>query len=73
MSGLDLSRIGKVIESTANYDWKDCILYAVGIGAQADELPFVYERNPGGLQVFPSFATIIGGGAVRFDGPDACP
>ncbi len=37
------------------YDWRDVVLYALGVGAQADELPFIYEKAPGGLKVIPSF------------------
>lgn len=43
------------------YTWRDVVLYALGIGAQADELPFLYERSPGGLKVFPSFAAKASG------------
>ena len=43
------------------YTWKDVVLYALGIGAQTDELSFIYENTPGGLQVFPSFATKASG------------
>jgi hypothetical protein len=43
------------------YTWKDVVLYALGIGAQADELPFLYENTPGGLRVFPSFAAMASG------------
>ena len=35
------------------------ILYALGIGAQVDELSFIYENAHNGLQVIPSFATIV--------------
>ena len=35
-----------------NYTWKDCVLYALGVGASVDELQYVYEKN---LQVVPSF------------------
>jgi acyl dehydratase len=35
------------------YDERDCILYALGVGAT--ELPFVYER---GLQVLPTFPVV---------------
>ncbi|MBY8988702.1 MAG: hypothetical protein KGD61_09630, partial [Candidatus Lokiarchaeota archaeon] len=59
MSGLDLSVIGKKNpEKIYEYDSKDVILYALGIGAQISELQFIYEGAPGGLKVFPSFATI---------------
>ena len=54
-----LENIGKKTdERIFEYDWKDVVLYALGIGAQADELSFVYEGVKGGLKVFPSFATI---------------
>ena len=62
MSGLDLSVVGKKNpESTFKYTWRDAALYALGIGAQTDELPFIYENTPGGIKVFPSFATIARG------------
>ncbi|MFW9873952.1 MAG: MaoC/PaaZ C-terminal domain-containing protein [Candidatus Thorarchaeota archaeon] len=61
-SGLDLNCVGvKNPEMTFKYTWRDAVLYAVGVGAQADELPFVYENSPGGIKVLPSFATIARG------------
>ena len=42
------------------YTWKDAVLYALSIGAQTEELPFLYENVAGGLRVFPSFGTIMG-------------
>lgn len=60
----NLDNIGKKTkERTFEYNWKDVVLYALGIGAQADELTFVYEGVKGGLKVFPSFATIAHGNA----------
>jgi len=59
---LDLSIVGKKFEPTVfEYTWKDVVLYALGIGAQADELPFVYEHTPAGLKVFPSYGVILSG------------
>jgi len=53
---LDLSAIGKKIGPISHtYDWKDVVLYALGVGAGADELAYVYENQ---LQVIPSFAVI---------------
>ncbi|MFX1358439.1 MAG: MaoC/PaaZ C-terminal domain-containing protein [Promethearchaeota archaeon] len=46
-------------EKIFKYNWKDVILYALGIGAQVDELPFIYENAQNGLKVIPSFATIV--------------
>ena len=42
------------------YTWKDVVIYALGIGAETDELQFIYENAKGGLKVFPSFATVMG-------------
>jgi acyl dehydratase len=44
------------------YTWKDVVRYALSIGAQTEELPFIYENAVGGLKVFPSFVTLIGQG-----------
>jgi acyl dehydratase len=68
MTSLNLDVIGKETEERSiKYTWKDVILYNLGIGAQPDELPFVYERTPGGVQAFPSYACIVAGaGFPRF-------
>ena len=51
---LNLDAIGKTIGSaTSEYDWKDVVLYALGVGAGYDELEYVYEDR---LKVIPSFA-----------------
>jgi hypothetical protein len=61
-SGLDLSVVGvKNPERTFKYTWRDAVLYAIGVGAQTDELSLVYENTPGGIKVLPSFATIARG------------
>ena len=57
MTSLDLEIIGKETnERTFTYTWKDIVLYNLGIGAQPDELSFVYEGAKGGLKVLPSYA-----------------
>ncbi|MHA1884538.1 MAG: MaoC/PaaZ C-terminal domain-containing protein [Promethearchaeota archaeon] len=62
MTSLDLNAIGKESKEVPfKYNWRDVILYNLGIGAQPDELPFVYERTPGGVKVFPSYACIVAG------------
>jgi len=61
MSSLNLDIIGKETnERIFKYTWKDVILYNLGIGAQPDELQYVYEGVKGGLKVFPSYACIAG-------------
>ena len=56
---VDLSVIGKKNDPVIfEYTWKDVVLYALGVGATAQELPFVYERAKGGLKVLPSFCMV---------------
>jgi len=45
---------------TLTYRWQDAALYALGIGASAADLPFVYEGAPGDppMRVFPTYAVI---------------
>ena len=46
-----------------SWDSKDCLLYAVGIGAGTDELPFTTENtNEVDQLVFPTFPVVIGWG-----------
>jgi acyl dehydratase len=55
--GLNLDLIGKKSEPMQHkYDWKDTVLYALGVGAKADELDFLFEMN--GPKVLPTFAVV---------------
>ncbi len=46
-----------------SWDSKDCLLYAVGIGAGTEELAFTTENTNGvDQQVFPTFPVVIGWG-----------
>lgn len=47
--------------SECSYDERDVMLYALSVGARADELPLVYERD---LRVLPTFAVTLGLWAV---------
>lgn len=38
------------------YDWKTLALYALGIGAKREELPYLYEAH--GPRVYPTFAVV---------------
>jgi len=68
LSGLNLDVIGKKFpEITFKYNWKDVVLYALGIGAQVDELQFLYEGVSGGLKVFPSYSCIVGGAGLQLN------
>lgn len=59
MGKVDLSVIGKKTEPRVfEYTWKDVVLYALGVGATAEELSFVYQNVPGGLKVLPSFCVV---------------
>ncbi len=54
---LDLSVVGKPSETFHHtYNWKDVVLYALGIGAKVNELDFLYEGR--GPKVVPSFAVV---------------
>jgi acyl dehydratase len=58
---IDFNLIGKKYGPISfKYTWKDVVLYALGIGAQTEELPFIYENAKGGLKVFPSFSVVMG-------------
>ena len=51
---LDMDAIGKKIGPIKkDYDWRDVILYAIGVGAGFNELEYTYEKN---LKVIPSFS-----------------
>jgi len=58
---IDLRLVGKKYGPISfEYTWKDVVLYALSIGAQSEELPFIYENFKGGLRVFPSFSVVMG-------------
>ncbi|MFX1453220.1 MAG: MaoC/PaaZ C-terminal domain-containing protein [Promethearchaeota archaeon] len=65
MTELDLSVIGKKTEIEFTYNWKDVVLYALGIGAQIEELQFLYEGYSKGLKVFPSYACIVASAGLQ--------
>ena len=51
---LNLDAIGRKIGPiTKDYQWKDVVLYALGVGAGFDELEYCYENK---LKVIPSFS-----------------
>ncbi|RPI52199.1 MAG: short-chain dehydrogenase, partial [Chloroflexi bacterium] len=53
---LDLDAVGKKIGPvTSRYQWKDLVLYALGVGAGFDDLEYVYEER---LKVIPTFAVL---------------
>jgi acyl dehydratase len=59
MQKADLSVVGKkTVPVVYDYTWKDVALYALGVGATAQELPFVYEGTPGGIKPLPSFCVV---------------
>ena len=51
---LNLNAIGqKIGPVTKVYDWKDCVLYALGVGAGFSELEYCYEKD---MKVLPSYS-----------------
>jgi acyl dehydratase len=55
---INLELAGKVIDPIEHaYTWKDCIIYALGVGARLpDDLDFVFEGR--GPRVLPTFAVV---------------
>ncbi len=59
MPQVDLGVIGRKTEPVIfEYTWKDVVIYALGVGASAEDLDLVYENAPGGLKVLPSFCVV---------------
>jgi acyl dehydratase len=56
-----VGRTGGPVERS--WSWRDCVLYALGVGAGVDELAYATEKNQ---RVLPTFAVIVGGGGVPF-------
>ena len=54
---IDLSAVGFRIERRVfPYDWKTLALYALGIGAGAEDLDHLYEKH--GPKAYPTFAVV---------------
>jgi len=54
---LKMDVVGKKSEPIKHkYSWRDTVLYALGVGAKADELDFLYEGR--GPKVLPTFAVV---------------
>src|SRR5438094_6191953 len=54
---IKLDLVGKKSDPVPfQYGWKDALLYALGVGAKADELDFLYEAR--GPKVLPTFAVV---------------
>jgi acyl dehydratase len=61
---IDPKAVGKTGDPVErSWTSKDCLLYALGVGAGTDELAFSTEKNQG---VLPTFAVIVGGGGAPF-------
>ena len=57
---IDMNLVGKKCGPIPyEYTWKDVVLYALSIGAQPDELSFIYENARDGLKVIPSFCVVM--------------
>jgi len=55
--GLDLELVGqRSAPMSHSYGWKDCVLYALGVGAKLDELDFLDDAR--GPKVLPTFAVV---------------
>ena len=53
------SVIGKGLgPRTMEYNWRDVVLYALGVGAHTEDMPYIFERNADGLKVLPTFGLV---------------
>ena len=52
---LDSSAVGLSMKLQYTYSWRDVILYNLSVGAQQEELEYVYEKR---LKVLPTFGSI---------------
>jgi len=52
------------------YTWRDVVLYALGVGAKAEELEYLYEKN---LKAVPSFGVIPLAGTFGITPPRSLP
>lgn len=54
---INLDLVGKKSDPIPfHYNWKDVVLYALGVGAKVDELDYLYEGR--GPKVLPTFAVV---------------
>ena len=58
---------------TMEYNWRDVVLYALGVGAGKYDLPYIYEKNPGGLKVLPTFGLLPYLNSVNMEPIRKCP
>lgn len=56
---MDPSKVGSQSSTFVHqYDWRCQAIYALGIGAGPEQLEYLYERHPGGMKAFPTYAVV---------------
>ena len=55
---------------TMTYNWRDCALYALAVGAKGDEPQYTYEN---GMQAIPTFGATPYWGTVNVTSPAPAP
>ena len=71
MKELNRSVIGTTTgPQTFEYTWRDCAIYALGVGAGPDEMEYLDED---GLKVIPSFGVVPYWGTFGINPPRAIP
>ena len=56
-----------------DYTWRDVALYALGVGARPDDLPYIYEHTEGGLKVLPTFGVLPYLNSITLNPPTKVP
>lgn len=59
------SKDNGTLKGIYRYNFKDCILYNIGVGATSKELRYIYENDPD-FQVLPTFAVIPSMNTVQY-------
>lgn len=58
---------------TMEYNWRDVVLYALAVGAGKYDLPYIFEKNKGGLKVLPTFGLLPYLNSITMEPVRKCP
>lgn len=58
---------------TMPYGWRDVSLYAMGVGASKDDLPYFFEKCRGGMKALPTFSLLPYINSITMEPIRRCP